>query len=154
MLNAAKLLAAERAPSNILMAMTGADQSEARQQVDLTATETRPDRMRLQNAINGMFAVSDTLHEIVLVRTGQWFQEDTSLSTPVFRAVALTELHDIAGRMGSWLIAPVQTRMLLSDYNLECLYRADERVSILWDILTPAGAFPTVSNDSLARHAC
>ncbi|MDF7662702.1 GGDEF domain-containing protein [Erwiniaceae bacterium L1_54_6] len=186
LLNAANLLAAERAPSNILLAMAGGDQSEARnnlsrarqrtdatlrqaapmlagsefstlldrlqdarQQVDLTAADAKPDRMRLQKTINSMFTVSDALHGIILVKTAQWFQEDTSLSTPVLRAVALTELRDTAGRMGSWLIASVQTRTPLSGSNLEGLYRADERVSMLWAILTPSGTLPTINHGSL-----
>lgn len=187
LLNAANLLAAERAPSNIIMTETGDDHSEAwqrlnrarlrtdaalrqtasllpspqfsdllhklrdvRQQVDLTASHTGPDRIKLQNTINGMFTVSDILHDIVLVKSAQWIQEDTSLSTPVLRAVALTELRDTAGRLGSWLIAPVQTGTTLSRYNLEGLYRADERVSMLWALLAPAGTFPIGTNSRLA----
>lgn len=184
LLNAANLIAAERAPSNILLGMAGEDQSEARnsltrarqltdaalqqaaplipeaqftfllhrleesrKEVDLTARDTRPDQKRLQNTINSMFSVSDTLHEIVLKKAAKWFQEDTSLSAPVLRAISVTELRDTAGRMGSWLIAPVQTRSPLSEYNLEGLQRADERVNMLWGFLTPAET-SSVSNNN------
>ncbi|WP_416413859.1 GGDEF domain-containing protein [Pantoea sp. App145] len=183
LLNAANLLAAERAPSNILLGMAGDDQSEAlnklnaarrrtdialsqaapyipgaqlfllqqglqhaRHQVDTTVVQIKPDPARLQGTINAMFAVSDTLHDIAMIKAAKWFDRDTSLSTPVLRAIALTELRDTAGRMGSWLIAPVQTHTPLSAYNLQGLYRADERVHILWRLLTPAGAFPVPSS--------
>ncbi|WP_150105866.1 hypothetical protein [Pantoea sp. At-9b] len=70
--------------------------------------------MKMQNSIDDMFTVSDILHDIVLMKTAQWFQKDTSLSTPVLWVVVLTELRDTDGRMGSWLIAPVQTGKPLS----------------------------------------
>lgn len=186
LLNTANLLAAERAPSNILLGMAGADQSEARNklnaarqrtdtalrqaaplipgaqlfllqqslqharhQVDKTAVQIKPDLARIQDTINAMFAVSDTLHDIAMIKAAKWFDKDTSLSTPVLRAMALTELRDTAGRMGSWLIAPVLTHTPLSTYNLQGLYRADERVHILWSFLTPAGAFPVPGNGTL-----
>ncbi|ELY7231501.1 GGDEF domain-containing protein [Klebsiella variicola] len=186
LLNAANLLAAERAPSNILLSAGIRDLAAARSQVsqarqmtdkalrqimplipdaqltvlltrlqdarrlvDQTSAELSPDQEQIQRTINSMFAVSDTFRDIVSSKSSGWFEDDTSLSGPVLWAVSLSELRDAAGRMGSWLIAPVYTHTPLSPQNKEGLNRTDEQVNMLWRFLAPAGEFPVTGTGRL-----
>ncbi|MGE9552866.1 GGDEF domain-containing protein [Erwinia amylovora] len=124
----------------------------ARRQVDKASVLTKSDPSKIQEAINNMFTVADILHDITMIKAAKWFDNDTSLSTPVLRAIALTELRDTAGRMGSWLIVPVQTHTVLSADNLQGLTRADERIKILWSFLMPSGAFNLNSSNGNNRN--
>ncbi|HHG8772004.1 TPA: GGDEF domain-containing protein [Raoultella planticola] len=123
---------------------------DARRAVDQTAVDPTADLETLQRAINSMFAVSDTFRDIIAWKSAKWFKDDTSLSGPVLRAVSLSELRDSAGRMGSWLIAPVHTHSPLPQYNREGLHRTDEQVNMLWRFLAPAGEFPVANTSRLA----
>lgn len=122
----------------------------ARLQVDRVASARKPGQQDIQHAIESMFIASDTLHEIFLWKfSASWFHEDRTLVGTLQRAFALAQLRDTAGRLGSWLIAPMYSAVPLPSRTLDELSRADEKIEMLWRFLTPAENLPYSESENL-----
>lgn len=118
-----------------LLREVGPRLTEARWLIDLTAMQATPHYGDVQRAIDAMFAAYDAFQEAVAWQASQLIQSDPSLQGPVLRALALCDLRDAAGRLGSHLVAPLASRTRIPPRNLEDRHRTDERVAMQWRLL-------------------
>lgn len=84
--------------------------TEARKRVDAVVAEPRAGRGadELQDAIESMFGVVDTTQTLVDDLGGRTTAADPAMAPVVIVATLVTELRDIAGRLGSQYIVPLK----------------------------------------------
>ncbi|MGP2836206.1 diguanylate cyclase [Serratia nevei] len=121
----------------------------ARNKMDKITKLQHPDPEDIQDAIDAMFKASDVFRDMVSYKSSKWLQEDPSILGPILRAVALFELRDASGRLGSYLVVPVYTQKPITVSARESFSRTDEQVNMLWQFLGMAN-FPG-KEQSLAK---
>jgi diguanylate cyclase (GGDEF)-like protein len=109
----------------------------ARRRVDAVVDVARPDRSaaELQGAIESMFGVVDTTEVLVDDIGGRTTQADPAMSHTVIVASLVTELRDIAGRLGSQFIVPLQTQQAPSADRLAEIIRLRARIEQMRTII-------------------
>jgi diguanylate cyclase (GGDEF)-like protein len=95
--------------------------AEARRLVDLRALQVDPPGVDVQDSIDAMFAAYDAMHDVVAAHAANTITSTPSLQGAVLQAMALAEVRDAAGRLGSCLVASMATHTPLS-----------ERIRVFW----------------------
>ncbi|AEA64047.1 GGDEF domain-containing protein [Burkholderia gladioli] len=106
--------------------------AEARRLVDLRALQVDPPGVDVQDSIDAMFAAYDAMHDVVAAHAANTITSTPSLQGAVLQAMALAEVRDAAGRLGSCLVASMATHTPLSERNLENIDRLSERIRVFW----------------------
>ncbi|WP_186071535.1 GGDEF domain-containing protein [Burkholderia gladioli] len=104
----------------------------ARRLVDLRALQADPPGVDVQDAIDAMFAAYDAMHDVVAAHAANTITSTPSLQGAILQAMALAEVRDSAGRLGSCLIASMVTHTPLSERKLENIQRLSERIRMFW----------------------
>jgi len=86
--------------------------AQARKRVDAVVAQEPSDRgpAELQGAIESMFGVVDTTQALVDELGGRTTEADPAMAPVVIVATLVTELRDIAGRLGSQYIVPLRAQ--------------------------------------------
>lgn len=129
----AQLLADRIAPSARTMTRFEAVRSaldHARRRVDAVVAQPAADRQsaELQAAIEAMFGVVDITQSLVDELGGRTTEADPAMAPIVIVATLVTELRDIAGRLGSQYIVPLQTQTAPSAARLAEITRLRARI--------------------------
>ena len=109
---AAQLAGNDSAASLSRLAAVRERLDRGRMRVDALIALPKPDRnaIELQHAIESMFAVVDTTEALVDDLGGRTTTADPALARTVIVTTLVTELRDIAGRLGSQYIVPLQAQ--------------------------------------------
>ena len=104
--------------------------ANARKRVDAVVGSAPAERAAsdLQGAIEGMFGVVDTTQALVEDLGGRTTEADPAMAPIVIVATLVTELRDIAGRLGSQYIVPLQTQEPPSAERLNEITRLRARI--------------------------
>jgi diguanylate cyclase (GGDEF)-like protein len=102
----------------------------ARRRVDAVIAAPKPDRSatELQRAIEAMFGVVDTSESLVDDLGGRTTAADPAMARTVIVTTLVTELRDIAGRLGSQFIVPLQAQQPPSAERLAEIIRLRARI--------------------------
>lgn len=93
-------------------------------------------REAFQDAIEAMFAVSDSFRTIVAWRADQLVDHDTSLAAPALVGEMLTDLRDYGGRIASQIMAPLATKEPLPFQNIIESRQTQGRLLQIWQVIS------------------
>jgi len=104
--------------------------ARARKRVDAVVAQVPPDRgeVELQGAIEAMFGVVDSTQALVDELGGRTTEADPAMAPVVIAATLVTELRDLAGRLGSQYIVPLKTQAPPSSERLAEIIRLRARI--------------------------
>ncbi|WP_375054937.1 diguanylate cyclase [Zobellella sp. DQSA1] len=112
----------------------------ARLQVDRVAS--RPQEQRtyddIQAAIDAMFTAWDSYFGLIQWQAAELLRRDDSLTAPVLKAMMLSNLREYAGRLGSYLIAPMAAHEPVPLRNRIEGQVTRGRLLELWALLKPS----------------
>ncbi|MDR3468395.1 MAG: GGDEF domain-containing protein [Xanthobacteraceae bacterium] len=102
----------------------------ARKRVDAVIAQAPANRgtVELQDVIEGMFGVVDVTQGLVDELGGRTTEADPSMAPIVIVATLVTELRDVAGRLGSQYIVPLRTQQPPSAGRLTDITRLRARI--------------------------
>lgn len=110
--------------------------AQARARVDaVVAVPSERDPVQLQGAIEAMFGVVDTTQALVEELAGRTTAADPAMAPAVIVATLVTELRDVAGRLGSQYIVPLQTEAAPSAHRLAEITRLRARIQQLRSVV-------------------
>lgn len=125
----------------------------ARQKVDQAIRSPQVNYADIQSAVDTMLSTYDAFQELVSWQANELIRSDPTLLGTVMRALALCDLRDSAGRIGSYLMLPLASRAPLTPTNLERIIRTQERISMQWKQLELGGGLGINSVDLLGTEA-
>lgn len=151
-------LATTQLPAGLL-ARVERDLELARQRVDTVALLDPAARRfdQVQAAIDAMFAAWDSYSRLIQWQAAQLVRQDEALSAAVLKSMSLGNLREYAGRIGSYIVAPMAAGMEVPVANRIQLQIARGRLLELWQLLSPGievlpAADPVRQQHELARR--
>ncbi|WP_428428197.1 diguanylate cyclase [Pararhizobium sp.] len=103
-------------------------------------------------AIDTMFAARDAYRRIVEWQSGEILRRDPDLATIVVQGIALSDLREYAGRLGSYLIAPMVAGTAITPQDVAASSSARGRLLEVWDLVGPRSALPVSDTIRLKRQ--
>lgn len=124
----------------------------ARRRVDAVAQtlKSQRDPVALQGAIEAMFGVVDSSVALAEDIGSRTTAHDPAMAHTVIVASIVTELRDIAGRLGSQYIVPLQTQQVPSAERLKEIVRLRTRIEQMRDIVATS-IRPLLDDSDVAR---
>ncbi|MDW5317819.1 GGDEF domain-containing protein [Rhizobium sp. PL01] len=96
----------------------------------------------IRAAIGAMFDARDSYRRIIEWQSGEILRRDSDLAAIVLQGIALTDLREYAGRLGSYLIAPMAAGIALTPQDIAASNAARGRLLEVWDLIGPRSALP------------
>jgi diguanylate cyclase (GGDEF)-like protein len=93
-------------------------------------------------AIGAMFAARDSYRRIIEWQSGEILRRDPDLAAIVVQGIALSDLREYAGRLGSYLIAPMAAGTAVTPQDIAASSAARGRLLEVWDLVGPRSALP------------
>jgi diguanylate cyclase (GGDEF)-like protein len=106
----------------------------------------------IRAAIDTMFAARDAYRRIVEWQSGEILRRDPDLATIVVQGIALSDLREYAGRLGSYLIAPMVAGTAITPQDVAASSSARGRLLEVWDLVGPRSALPVSDTIRLKRQ--
>ncbi|MEP7452172.1 GGDEF domain-containing protein [Phyllobacterium sp. SB3] len=106
----------------------------------------------VQDAIDQMFEAWDSYSEIIQWQGADLLRRDHDLAAVVLKGMMLSNVREYAGRMGSYLIAPMAMKQVIPEENVIEIHAIRSRIRDIWYLLEPsAGSRPDSSPISQKR---
>lgn len=102
-------------------------------------------------AIGAMFVARDSYRRIIEWQSGEILRRDPDLAAIVLQGIALSDLREYAGRLGSYLIAPMAAGTAVTPQDVAASSAARGRLLEVWDLVGPRSALP-VSDPILLKR--
>ncbi|WP_426231783.1 diguanylate cyclase [Pararhizobium sp. DWP3-4] len=103
-------------------------------------------------AVDAMFAARDSYRRIIEWQSGEILRRDPDLATIVVQGIALSDLREYAGRLGSYLIAPMAAATAVTPQDIAASSVARGRLLEVWDLVGPRSALPVSDPIRLKRQ--
>lgn len=103
-------------------------------------------------AIGAMFVARDSYRRIIEWQSGEILRRDPDLSAIVVQGIALSDLREYAGRLGSYLIAPMAAGTAVTPQDIAASSAARGRLLEVWDLVGPRSALPVSDPIRLKRQ--
>lgn len=103
-------------------------------------------------AIDTMFAARDSYRRIIEWQSGEILRRDPELATIVVQGIAFSDLREYAGRLGSYLIAPMVAGTAITQQDMAASSTARGRLLEVWDLVGPRSALPVSDAIRLKRQ--
>lgn len=96
----------------------------------------------IRAAIGAMFAARDAYRTIIEWQTEEILRRDPELAAIVVQGIALSDLREYAGRLGSYLIAPMAAGTAITPQDVAASSAARGRLLEVWDLVGPRSSLP------------
>ncbi|WP_421868307.1 diguanylate cyclase [Pararhizobium sp.] len=128
--------------------------TSARGLIDAILRQPRQGRRyeEIHAAIGAMFAARDSYRRIIEWQSGQILMRDPDLAAIVVQGIALSDLREYAGRLGSYVIAPMAAGTALTPQDIAASNAARGRLLEAWDLVGPRSASPVSDLIRLKRQ--
>ncbi len=99
----------------------------------------RPERSyaEIRAAIDAMFLARDDYRPIIEWHSGEILKLDRELGAIIVQGIALSDMREYAGRLGSYLIAPMAASTAVAPQDIAASNAARGRLLEIWDLLGP-----------------
>jgi diguanylate cyclase (GGDEF)-like protein len=135
--------------------------SRVRMQLDagrvlIAALDGKPRSQRnyaeIRAAVDAMFLARDDYRPIIEWQSGEILKFDRELGSIIVQGIALSDMREYAGRLGSYLIAPMAASTGVTPQDIAASNAARGRLLEIWDLLGPnALALPETEAIRLMR---
>jgi len=128
--------------------------TSARALIEAIARQPRDGRRyeEIHAAIGAMFAARDSYRRIIDWQSGQILMRDPDLAAIVLQGIALSDLREYAGRLGSYVIAPMAAGTAITPQDIAASNSARGRLLEVWDLFGPRSAAPVSERIRLKRQ--
>lgn len=107
----------------------------------IAALEHKPRAARsyeeIRAAIEAMFVARDYYKPIIAWQSGEILKQDQELSAIIVQGIALSDMREYAGRLGSYLIAPMAAGIAMPPQDTAASNAARGRLLEIWELLAP-----------------
>lgn len=122
----------------------------------IAATGQQPRRVRryeqIHAAVGAMFVARASYQTIIEWQSGEILRRDPDLAAIVLQGIALSDLREYAGRLGSYLIAPMAAGTVLTPQDIAASSAARGRLLEVWDLVGSGSALPASEPIRLKRQ--
>ncbi len=91
----------------------------------------------IRTAIEAMFVARDYYKPIIAWQSGEILKQDQELSAIIVQGIALSDMREYAGRLGSYLIAPMAAGIAMPPQDTAASNAARGRLLEIWELLAP-----------------
>lgn len=111
-----------------------------RRKVEATQSKERASLSfeEVQGAINQMFEAWDSYSEIIQWQGADLLRHDHDLAAVVLKGMMLSIVREYAGRMGSYLIAPMALKQVIPEESVIEIRAIRWRIRDIWHLLEPS----------------